>query len=175
MGPFGENQEIKGYCEHKHGKQCIAGTSVQKTGRISKILFAFRLLQNSRRDSLGDQKHFTGESDIVWGGKGQVSEHTSDPADLRDAAAPLSWGRPGGTFSFEPNEKSQLTGERDGASAVVLWKAAKAHMYFLHPNNKHPRTGTNDTEKDCSDLGESWISGAEATLRARHTEQVLDP
>lgn len=87
----------------------------------------------------------------------------------------MSWGRGGGTFSFEPNEKSQHSGEKDGASTVVLWKAAKAYLHFLHPNNKHPGTGTDNKEKDCSDLGESLISEAEAILLARYTEQILDP
>lgn len=29
LGPFGVNKEIKGYGEHKHGKPCIGGTTVQ--------------------------------------------------------------------------------------------------------------------------------------------------
>lgn len=44
---------------------------------ISKTLFAFRLLQNSRHNFLGDRKHFTGASDIGWGG-GETSKKKKD-------------------------------------------------------------------------------------------------
>lgn len=53
-------------------------------------------------------------------------------------------------FLFEPHERSQHRGEKDGVRAVTLWKAAKMGV-FPPPNKKHSGMGAKDQEKDCSE------------------------
>lgn len=129
MGPFGANRELKEYYEHK---SCIGGTRAQKIGSYDAVpkaslpLGYYRITERT--------KPFYRSKSYSWRGEGkeQVSKHTNDPPDLKQMQVLSKSGRGGGTFSFETNKKSQHAGEKDKASAAVLWKAAKVCMHFLH-------------------------------------------